>query len=67
MEYLQNLGLSALEVIQSATQISARAVGRGESWGTLEAGKATDLLLVDGDPSQDVRVLRDKAKIVLIM
>ena len=67
MEYLQDLGLSALEVIQSATQISARAVGRGESWGTLEVGKAADLLVVDGDPSQDVRVLRDKDKIVLIM
>ena len=67
MEYLQNLGLSALEVIQSATQISARAVGRGEAWGTLEDGKAADLLVVDGDPSQDVRVLRDKDKIVLIM
>jgi imidazolonepropionase-like amidohydrolase len=67
MEYLQDLGLSALEVIQSATQISARAVGRGDSWGTLETGKAADLLVVDGDPSQDVRILRDKDKIVLIM
>ena len=67
MEYLQDLGLSAMEVITAATQVSARAVGRGESWGTLEAGKAADLLVVDDDPSQDVRVLKDKDRIVLIM
>lgn len=67
MEYLQDLGLSAMEVITAATQVSARAVGRGELWGTLEAGKAADLLVVDDDPSQDIRVLKDKDRIALIM
>lgn len=67
MEYLQDLGLSAMEVIQAATRTSARAIGRSGSWGTLEVGKAADLLIVDGDPSRDVRVLRDKDRIVLIM
>lgn len=67
MEYLQDLGMSAMDVITAATQTSARAVGRGETWGTLEAGKAADLLIVNGDPSEDVRVLKDKDKIVLIM
>ncbi len=67
MAHLQDLGLPAMEVIRAATQVAARAVGRSEAWGTLEEGKAADLLIVDGDPCRDVRALRDKEKIVLIM
>jgi imidazolonepropionase-like amidohydrolase len=31
--------------------------------GTLEAGKLADLIVVDGDPLQDIAVLKDKHKI----
>jgi imidazolonepropionase-like amidohydrolase len=67
MEYFQELGIAPLEIIASATSVSARAVGRAEVWGTLAAGKAADVLVVDGDPTRDVRVLRDKARIVMII
>lgn len=67
MEYFQELGIGPLEIIASATNVSARAVGRAEVWGTLAPGKAGDVLVVDGDPARDVRILRDKARIVMIV
>jgi imidazolonepropionase-like amidohydrolase len=67
MEYFQELGIAPFKIIASATNVSARAVGRADVWGTLEPGKAADVLVVDGDPAQDVRVLRDKARIVMIV
>jgi hypothetical protein len=67
MEYFQELGIAPLEIITSATSVSARAVGRAEVWGTLAPGKAADVLVVDGDPARDVRILRDKARIVMIV
>ena len=45
----------------------ARAVGRGDAWGTIEAGKAADVLVVDGDPARDVRLLRDKSRIIVML
>jgi imidazolonepropionase-like amidohydrolase len=67
MAYLQEAGLPPLEIIAGATQVSARAIGRGDVWGTLEAGKAADLLVVDGDPSRDVRILLEKSRLAMIV
>ena len=33
----------------------------------MKAGKRADLLLVDGDPTEDVRILQDKANLLAIM
>ena len=35
--------------------------------GTLEPGKLADLLIIDGDPLADIKVLQDKARLALIM
>ena len=67
MEYFQNLGIPPLQVIRDATMVSAQAIGRGNVWGTLEPGKAADILVVDGDPSEDVRILQDKSRIMMIV
>ena len=65
MECFQELGIPPLKIITAATQTSAQAIARGDAWGTLEPGKAADILVVDGDPSQDVRILRDKSNILM--
>jgi cytosine/adenosine deaminase-related metal-dependent hydrolase len=59
---LQNLaaaGLSPLEVIAAATGRSARELGIGDSLGTIEAGKLADLLVINGNPMDDLAALRD--------
>ena len=59
MEAMQAAGMAPLEVLESATRVSAQAMGRGEAIGTLEAGKVADLLILDADPSSDIANLRE--------
>src|SRR5437763_548438 len=59
LELLQrHIGLSALEAIVAATASAAAALGLGAGTGTVEAGKWADLLVVDGDPLEDLRLLQ---------
>ena len=55
-------GLSALEGIVAATQGSARALGLPDL-GRVTPGAAADLIVVDGDPLTDPRVLLDAPRI----
>ncbi|HEU5170965.1 MAG TPA: amidohydrolase family protein, partial [Gemmatimonadales bacterium] len=55
MELLQSAGLTPLEVLVAATRTAADAMGLAGEVGTLEAGKAADLLILDADPTADVR------------
>jgi imidazolonepropionase-like amidohydrolase len=49
-------GLSPLDALASATSVGARLLGI--DGGVVRAGALADLLLVDGDPTRDVRVLQ---------
>ena len=58
MEAMQAAGLSPMEVIVAATRGSAAAMGKIRELGTVEAGKAADLLVLGADPTRDVRSFR---------
>jgi imidazolonepropionase-like amidohydrolase len=66
--FVKYLGLTPLQAIQCATQSGALALRMKGQVGTIEAGRLADLLLVDGDPSQDVTVIgrRDKLRMVML-
>jgi len=57
-------GIPAPEVLRIATLNGARVAGQGATRGRIERGYAADLLLVDGDPAQDITALR-KASLVI--
>jgi imidazolonepropionase-like amidohydrolase len=59
--------MSPMQAIQAATGWAAECVGLEEEIGTIRVGKLADLLVVDGDPLRDIGVLRDKARIKLVM
>src|SRR5215469_2668167 len=64
--WMGEAGLSPMQVIVATTANAARALG-WDSWlGTLEPGKVADLLVVDGNPLQNLRILADKRKIKLV-
>jgi imidazolonepropionase-like amidohydrolase len=48
-------GLSPMEVLAAATRNAARAMGREAELGTVEPGKAADLVALGADPLADVR------------
>ena len=53
------VGMSPMEAIVSATSDSARSCWIDHQVGTLEEGKLADVLVVDGDPSKDIKALRN--------
>jgi len=53
MALLVEAGLSPSEAIAAATREAARFLHPSD-WGTIEAGKAADLVLLDGDPLERI-------------
>src|SRR5215472_18054291 len=53
--YLVDAGFSPVEALRAATTGPAEFVGLAGSLGTVESGKSADLVLLDGDPLQDIR------------
>jgi imidazolonepropionase-like amidohydrolase len=51
-------GFTPLDAIRSATQNGAWAVGQSAAIGTLEMGKAADIVLLGADPVADIRNTR---------
>ncbi len=58
LEYFEALGFTPLETIRAATSTAAAAIGRPDR-GLIAPGRVADLLVVDGDPDEGVRILRD--------
>ena len=54
---LHEHGASPMTAIQAATSSAARLLGVDAEVGTVEVGKWADVILVDGDPLADLRVL----------
>jgi imidazolonepropionase-like amidohydrolase len=67
LELMVERGMTAEQALLTATRNAARALGAAERLGTLEPGKVADLLVVDGDPDRDVRVLQDHARVLVVM
>jgi imidazolonepropionase-like amidohydrolase len=59
-------GLPALEGISAATRGSAKALGLRDV-GTLTAGAVADLIVIDGDPAPDIRMLLDPQRIWMVL
>jgi imidazolonepropionase-like amidohydrolase len=68
-EFSIRLGaMSAVEVLQSATSVNARLIGREGQLGVIARGAVADLLVVDGDPTQDVTLLQQQgARMPVVM
>ncbi|MEP7158980.1 MAG: amidohydrolase family protein, partial [Chloroflexota bacterium] len=67
LEMLVRHGLSPLEAIHSATRVSAHALDLAKEIGTLEVGKAADVIAVAPDPLSDIRVLQESDNVKLVM
>jgi imidazolonepropionase-like amidohydrolase len=51
-------GFTPMEAIQSATIVAAQAMGMEKESGTIEAGKSADVILVDGNPLENISDIR---------
>ena len=57
--YMTEVGMPNLEAIQSATLNAAILMGIEDKLGTLETGKIADIIAVNGNPDQDIKVMKD--------
>ena len=64
LELYVQAGMTPLEAIRSATIVSARAMRREADSGSIEPGKRADLVLLDGNPLDDISNLRRVAWVV---
>ena len=64
LELYVQAGMPAAEALRIATLNGARVAGEGATRGRIERGYAADLVLVDGDPLQDITQLR-RASLVI--
>jgi imidazolonepropionase-like amidohydrolase len=65
--YVEKVGLTPREALTIGTLNCAKVMGLEEKLGTLKPGKFGDLIAVDGDPLENVRVLQDKDRVRLVL
>lgn len=59
-------GMRPADALVAATSTASYALGLDDLIGTVEPGKLADLIVVDGDPLDDVSVLIDESRIHLV-
>jgi imidazolonepropionase-like amidohydrolase len=64
---LIEFGLTTAEALVAATSGGAYALGLDEHVGTVEPGKLADLIVVDGDPVTQPRMLCERERIWLVL
>lgn len=65
--FVDLFGYTPTETLVAATKLGGELMGRGEKIGQLKPGYFADLLVVDGDPTVDIAILQDKARLSMIM
>ena len=67
IHWMAQAGMSAMDAIVAATGTAARLLGWGTWLGTLEAGKVADLIVVDSNPLDDLRLLADQGHLRFVL
>jgi imidazolonepropionase-like amidohydrolase len=67
LQRLVELGYSPLEALESGTRIAAQLLGLETVIGTIEEGKLADLVVVEGNPLDDIALLQHTEAIRLVM
>jgi imidazolonepropionase-like amidohydrolase len=60
-------GLCPMEAIVSATKVASEAMMMDDVTGTLEVGKLADLVVVNGDPLEDISMLQVENRIGMVI
>ena len=64
LDAMMSGGMTAMQAITAATRSAARALGMEDRIGSIQPGKQADLVVVDGDPMEDITAL---SRIMMVM
>ena len=62
---LEQGGMTQVEALKAATINGARYLGLDDALGSVEVGKLADLLVLDGDPLEDLRNTESLSMVML--
>jgi imidazolonepropionase-like amidohydrolase len=65
--FVRHLDFSPAEALSAATKLGGEIMGMGNELGQIKPGFLADLLLVKGDPLQDVATLQNRDNLLAIM
>jgi imidazolonepropionase-like amidohydrolase len=65
MESMAQAGLTPYQVLESGTRNAAIYLNAEKEFGTVEVGKAADLILIDGNPLKDLANVAKRAGVML--
>ncbi len=61
---MQQAGMTPMQIIVAATKHAAHVSNREQELGTLEVGKIADIIVVDGNPLDDMAVLKNVRMVI---
>ncbi len=64
MEVMVELGASPVKVVSAATKVPAELCGLADSLGTVAEGKIADLVVLDEDPTKNIKTLERPASVM---
>jgi imidazolonepropionase-like amidohydrolase len=64
IELYVQAGFTPMEAIQAATIVPARAMGLDKESGTIEKGKRADVIVIKGDPLEDIHNTRNVESVI---
>jgi imidazolonepropionase-like amidohydrolase len=67
LQCLVDAGMSPMQALQAATGQAAECLGLEADLGTIAPGKLADLVVVAGNPLQDITLLQHPQRIVLVL
>jgi imidazolonepropionase-like amidohydrolase len=67
LKRLVEVGYSPIEALESGTRIAAQILGLENELGTIEEGKLADLIVVEGNPLEDIELMANAEVIALVM
>ncbi len=65
--FLSKYGLSTNKALQSATLIAAKILGLDNDIGSIKEDKMADIIIIKGNPLENIEILNDRDSIVFIM
>ncbi len=67
IELMVNSGMSPIDALQTATIKGAELLALGEKIGSIEVGKLGDILIVAGNPLENIKTLQDSELLSFII
>ena len=61
---MQEAGMTPMQIVVASTQHAAYVCNSAQELGTLEVGKIADILIINQNPLEDLRALKDVRMVI---